>query len=48
MLEDFGHTLGSTDREHQLNAIRQTLEKLKLQAEAAAAFRKIMSGSTVI
>ncbi|NLW55606.1 MAG: hypothetical protein GX050_03105 [Firmicutes bacterium] len=40
VLEDFGHTLGSTDREHQLNAIRQTLEKLKLQAEAAAAFRK--------
>ncbi len=39
LLEDFGHTLGSTDREHQLNAIRQTLEKLKLQAETAAAFR---------
>ena len=40
LLEDFGHTLGGTDREHQLNAIRQTLEKLKLQAKEAAAYRK--------
>lgn len=40
LLEDFGRTLGSTDREHQLNAIRQTLDKLKLQADAAAANRK--------
>jgi stage III sporulation protein AB len=40
LLEDFGRTLGSTDREHQLNAIRQTLEKLKLQAAAAVANRE--------
>lgn len=35
ILENFGRTLGNTDREHQVSAIRQNLELLKLQEEEA-------------
>lgn len=35
LLIDFGRTLGTTDREHQVSAIRQTLARLKHQASAA-------------
>ena len=35
LLENFGRTLGATDRTRQLQAIGQTIENLKLQAEAA-------------
>ncbi len=35
ILENFGRTLGNTDREHQVSAIRQNLERLKLQEEEA-------------
>lgn len=35
LLADFGRTLGSTDREHQVTAIRRTLERLKHQASEA-------------
>jgi stage III sporulation protein AB len=35
ILENFGRTLGNTDREHQLSAIRQNVERLKVQEEEA-------------
>lgn len=35
LLIDFGRTLGTTDREHQVTAIRQTLERLHHQATGA-------------
>ena len=35
LLADFGRTLGTTDREHQVTAIRRTLERLKHQASGA-------------
>jgi stage III sporulation protein AB len=35
LLIDFGRTLGATDREHQITAIRQTLERLQLQTTEA-------------
>lgn len=35
LLADFGRTLGATDREHQVTAIRRTLERLKHQAAGA-------------
>ncbi|NLW59246.1 MAG: hypothetical protein GX073_02745 [Firmicutes bacterium] len=37
LLIDFGRTLGNTDREHQVSAIRQTIARLKHQAAAAEA-----------
>lgn len=41
LLTDFGRTLGTTDREHQVSAIRQTLERLKYQAaEAEEEYKK--------
>ena len=36
LLADFGRTLGTTDREHQVTAIRQTLERLQHQTTGAA------------
>lgn len=35
LLIDFGQTLGATDREHQVSAIRQTILRLKHQAAEA-------------
>jgi len=35
ILADFGRTLGTTDREHQVTAIRRTYERLKHQAAGA-------------
>ena len=41
LLADFGRTLGTTDRENQVTAIRQTLERLKHQAgDAEEEYRK--------
>ncbi|HBR29573.1 MAG TPA: stage III sporulation protein AB [Firmicutes bacterium] len=40
LLFDFGRTLGTTDREHQVTAIRQTLERLQLQTTGATEERK--------
>ncbi|HBT15398.1 MAG TPA: stage III sporulation protein AB [Firmicutes bacterium] len=40
LLENFGRTLGNTDQQHQLGAIRQTLEKLKQQEMEAAQNRE--------
>ncbi len=35
LLANFGRTLGATDREHQVTAIRRTLDRLKHQASGA-------------
>lgn len=35
LLTDFGWTLGTTDREHQVSAIRQTIARLRHQATEA-------------
>lgn len=35
VLADFGRTLGVTDRNHQVKAIQETLEKLKIREEEA-------------
>lgn len=35
ILEDFGCTLGTTDRSHQLKAIQESLERIKIQEEEA-------------
>lgn len=35
ILEDFGCTLGTTDRSHQIKAIRECLERIKVQEEEA-------------
>ncbi|NLM37643.1 MAG: stage III sporulation protein AB [Firmicutes bacterium] len=41
VLSDFGRTLGTTDREHQVSAIRQTIARLTHQAtEAEGEYRK--------